>query len=100
MVLYDTDIIPGLHANSFIMTRLLQNSTRAQQMPLWGDQETESKRKVAMNPEWTEVKKQEQKTTKQQLMQKLYVNKLHSKLGHTGEDKIYTTAKHLHYTPK
>ena len=31
---------------------------------------------------------------------KIYVNKIHVKLGHTGEDRMHTTEKKLHYSVK
>ena len=52
--------------------------------------------KLPSQLEWISVKKQEKTTTKQIAMQKIHANKLHVKLGHTGEDKMRTTIKHLH----
>ena len=40
-----------------------------------------------MDPEGTTVKKKKQTKNKQQSPWKMHVNKLHTKLGHTGEDK-------------
>ena len=53
-----------------------------------------------MDPEGTSIKKQEQTTTKQPSNQKIHVNELHTKLDHTGEDRIRATAKHLNYRIK
>ena len=50
--------------------------------------------------EGTAVKKQEQTTTKQLVMRKIYVNKLHANIIHTGEYMMYMNLKHLHYSFK
>ena len=44
--------------------------------------------------------KQENITTIKIMMQKIYANDLHAKLGHPGEYRMHTTAKHLQYSVK
>ena len=51
-------------------------------------------------PEGTAVKQQEKKTTKRQVLQKIYANKLYVKLGHPGEYKMRVTSNNLHYSVK
>ena len=54
--------------------------------------------KVSVHPEGTTVNKQEQKTTKKLTTQKIHANNIHAKLVHPGEERMYATKNHLHYT--
>ena len=56
--------------------------------------------KANIPPEGTAIKKQENTTTKQIATRNIHVKKLHAKLGHTGEDRMRATKKHLHYSNK
>ena len=56
--------------------------------------------KAYIQPKGTDVKKQENTTTKQIVTQKFYANDLHVKLGHPGEDRMRVIVKYLHYIIK
>ena len=46
------------------------------------------------------VRKQERKTTKQQVTWKIQINKIHPNLDHPGGNRILKTSEHLHYITK
>ena len=56
--------------------------------------------KASIQPEGTVTKKQENTTTKTIVTRKVCTNKLHTKIGHTGEDRMCATAEHIHYRIK
>ena len=49
-----------------------------------------------MDPEGQQSRNKNKKETKQKMRRKININKLHANIGHSGEDSIYATAKHLH----
>ena len=56
--------------------------------------------KAYIQPKRTDVKKQENTTTKQIVTQKVYANDLQVKLGHICKDSMRVIVKHLHYSIK
>ena len=56
--------------------------------------------KVYIQPKGTDVKKQENTTTKQIVTQNFSANDLHVKLGHPGEERMRVIVKYLHYIIK
>ena len=56
--------------------------------------------KAAVQREGMKVNKQEQTTPKQLATQKNHANKIHTKLGHPKEDRMFATDNHLYYRVK
>ena len=50
--------------------------------------------------EGMDIKRQENKTTKQITTPKFYTNKIHAKKVHHGEERMSVAAKYLHYRIK
>ena len=56
--------------------------------------------KTTVNLEGTDVKKQENMTTKKLATRIIHANELHTKIGHPREYRMLETEKHLHYIVK
>ena len=56
--------------------------------------------KVAVHTNGTDIKKQEQTTTKKTGTHKIHANEIHAKLVYPREDRMCVTTKHLNYIVK
>ena len=80
----------------FILTTKFYNSPNDAALLVPKKQNPEGKADVQL--EGTAVKKQDKITTKKQETRKIYAKELHLKLGYPGEERMYATANHVHYS--
>ena len=62
-----------------------------------GPRKWKSEGKAAVDQEGMVAKKQEQTTTKQQAIQKIHTNKVHTEIGSQWEDSITPDTNQLHF---